>query len=79
MVSEDVKLVFASTGDWVGIYVDDELIEQGHSLEPEQVLNAIGLDNHDQVGIDFDQAGWRRLPQHYSEVAKVLAKQAPEV
>ena len=59
--------------------MDDELVSQGHVLEPEAVLNAVGLDNHEEVGIDFREAGWKQLPQHYSEVAKVLAKQSLEV
>jgi hypothetical protein len=73
----EIALVYAGSGDWVGIYVDGELVDEGHELAPESVLNAVGLDNHDQVGIDFNEAGWKKLPRKFSAVEKVLRRQSP--
>ena len=73
----EIALVYAGSGDWVGIYVDGELVDEGHALAPESVLNAVGLDNHYQVGIDFSEAGWKKLPQKFSAVEKVLHRQSP--
>lgn len=32
------KFTFVYAEDWSGVYVDDELLLQGHSLDPEQFL-----------------------------------------
>lgn len=39
------KLVFVEDpgGDWVGLYVDGKLVTEGHSLNWNQVLSALGV------------------------------------
>lgn len=38
------KLVFVHVDDWVGLYRDGELLYQGHDIEPERLLELIGID-----------------------------------
>jgi DNA-directed RNA polymerase subunit N (RpoN/RPB10) len=71
-----IRVAYSTGSDWVGVYYDDELKTQDHDLMPEQVLDAIGVEDYEMVTIDFAQAGWKVLPERYSEVEKVVAKQA---
>lgn len=34
----DIELVFNNAGDWMGVYKDGYLARQGHSIEPEALL-----------------------------------------
>ncbi len=39
----EVMLVECESGDWIGMYVDGKLKEEGHSLRPTDVLDALGV------------------------------------
>ncbi len=39
-----VVIVNSFDGDWVGLYVGGELMAEGHSLAPIQVLAAVGIE-----------------------------------
>lgn len=36
-----IRLLHSGAGDWVGLYVDNNLIIEGHSLDEEEVIKAI--------------------------------------
>jgi len=38
-------LVSSDQGDWIGLYRDGVLLNEGHSLSPREVLDALGLEN----------------------------------
>lgn len=38
-----VHFVHSEGGDWVGLYVDGELVFSDHSLTPEKVLTILGI------------------------------------
>jgi hypothetical protein len=67
-----VNLLHSEDHDWVGIYVDDKLVEEGHSFTPEMVLEAIGV-KHQSLDIDFEAADWGSCPRTYAEVEAHLA------
>lgn len=37
----DVVLVSSLDGDWIGMYVDGELVEEGHSIRPHRAIEAL--------------------------------------
>jgi hypothetical protein len=39
-----VDLVYLSTGDWVGVYIDGKLVHNHHDVEPEDLLKWLGID-----------------------------------
>lgn len=52
----------ADMGDWIGIYVDGRLVDEGHSLGEERTLDAVGIIYTEEV-IDFEERGWGRCPE----------------
>ncbi len=38
------KLTFVGADDWEGLYINDKLVMENHSLDIFKVLNAIGID-----------------------------------
>ena len=40
-----MKITLVQGEDWVGLYVDGKLKNQGHSLSPFEVCDALGVDN----------------------------------
>ena len=38
------KITFVGADDWEGLYVNDKLVMENHSLDVFKVLNAIGVD-----------------------------------
>ena len=48
------KLVYASNGDWVGLYAPDgHLMAEGHSLSEDRMLQVLGI-NYEYMEIDFE-------------------------
>lgn len=41
----DVTTVVSEEGDWEAIYINGEMIAEGHSLSTRQVLDAVGIEN----------------------------------
>ncbi len=39
-----MKVTFVLGDDWTGLYIDDELVIENHSLSAGQVLKAIGVE-----------------------------------
>lgn len=72
MATPKVNLLHSEDHDWVGIYVDGKLVDEGHSFTPEMVLEAIGV-KHQSLDIDFEAADWGRCPATYAEVETYLA------
>jgi hypothetical protein len=46
-----IDLVYGD--DWIGLYLDGKLVEEGHSLEPFHVLDALGI-KHTYHAADID-------------------------
>ena len=42
-----MKVSFVHGEDWIGLYVDDRLVMEGHSLKVAAVLNALGIEFED--------------------------------
>lgn len=43
-------------GDWIAIYKDDDLLMQGHSFYPDEILEALGYETSNLDG-DTDATG----------------------
>lgn len=65
---QEVTLVSALSGDWVGLYVDGELRAQNHSLRARDVLRALGIEFQDFIAEErwMDREG--SLPTNISDV-----------
>lgn len=48
-------------GDWEGIYVDGKLAAEGHSLDPQQTLDAVDL-KYEHHRVNFDALDIYSLP-----------------
>ncbi len=63
------KIVHVSWGDWEGIYVDDKLVAEGHSLDARQTLEAVGLMylhmERDECG---EIEGCSSLPENFKDL-----------
>ena len=68
---QGVKVLKAKAGDWVGLYVDGRLINEGHSLSVDQVLSAVGV-SYEAVEADFEMAFGGKCPEDFSDVAMAL-------
>lgn len=66
-----VFLLRADAGDWIGIYVDGKLVNEGHSLSESAVLEAVEVD-FDGAIVDFDKLNWGRCPETLEEVKRDL-------
>lgn len=65
-----MKVDFVNVDDWEGMYIDGRLVQQGHSLEPEDVLRQLNIE-HDTFWVkdDNDLSQWDfRLPENFSEL-----------
>ncbi|HRY30262.1 MAG TPA: hypothetical protein P5079_09540, partial [Elusimicrobiota bacterium] len=67
------EIVFASNGDdWEGLYVDGQLVSEGHSLRPGEVLEALKLDfaelDDDGIMAYLEDAG--NFPENLGELTK---------
>ena len=67
-----VNLLHSEDHDWVGIYVDGKLVNEGHSFTPEMVLEAIGRE-YASLTVDFESADWSNCPRTYAEVDAQVA------
>lgn len=63
-------VTFAHADDWVGMYVNGNLVYSGHSMNPSMVLDQIGIEHRhreytpeqmEDMGLDFP-ATWEELP-----------------
>jgi hypothetical protein len=74
MSDVSVQFVRSPDGDWVGMYVNGELVAENHSLQEEDVVNAL-TDRHG-LSLKLNQTRWDwdlekdggRLPDQLSEV-----------
>lgn len=66
---DDREIFFVHADDWTMLYIDGRLVKQGHSLSPEDVLEALGI-QHKVMGIrpsayqddQWDAIADRRVP-----------------
>lgn len=73
----DVKITFVSAeaGDWVGMYIDGKLVDEGHSIPPHRILNAMARCfefQHEHIECSdktFEESGGS-MPKRLSEVIR---------
>lgn len=63
-----ITVVHADTGDWVAIYRDGKLVDQGHSFQEEQLLRLLGIEHKAIYNADVGATGWK-FPPILEEVA----------
>jgi hypothetical protein len=68
--TSNIVIVHDNSGDWVGIYVDGKLVREGHSIQEEDVLDAIGIPNK-SVWVDMEDS---RLPENLDEIKDINTK-----
>lgn len=71
-----IQLVYADTGDWVGLYKDGKLINEGHSFQEDDLLHHFGIDYEAIYDVPTYGAG---LPQTYEEAANRLKEKEQRV
>lgn len=54
----NIKIAWDDQGDWLAIVKDDRAIYQGHSIEPERLLNLLGIDYDDLGEYDLRDEGY---------------------
>ena len=59
-VPAQIDLVDSNGGDWIGVYLNGTLAQQGHSIEPEDLLNLIGVPYNSRT-VRLERSG--QLPQ----------------
>lgn len=65
--SARIDLVSSDEGDWIGLYVNNCLIIEGHSLQETDIIEALGFKVHCRE-IDFNALGFSRCPQFLDEI-----------
>ena len=68
--TSNIVIVHDNSGDWVGIYVDGKLVREDHSIQEEDVLDAIGIPNK-SVWVDMEDS---RLPENLDEIKDINTK-----
>jgi hypothetical protein len=67
MHPKSVVIVYADTGDWMGVYdTAGALLHQGHNVEPDRLLQIVGV-THTSCH-DVDLGNESRLPDDYHEL-----------
>lgn len=64
----NIELVFDFSGHWVGIYKRGRLVYQGHSIEPDRLLDLLGVP-YVSVELDMEANGMSLLPRDRKEVS----------
>lgn len=72
------RIVFVNdnSGDWVGLYVNGNLTIEGHSLEPDDVLTVLGIEN-ESVWVDMDPDDGR-LPTKLTKIVPSASQDITE-
>jgi hypothetical protein len=67
---EDIR-----SGDWCGLYVNGELVLQGHSLDPMQILsavkehqNGVAIKELHYYEVDLEKLDLDRCPQRFVDL-----------
>ena len=76
--SREVKFLRSGRGDWIGIYVDGQLVREGHELMPDEVLNALMI-RYEEVTTDFAHNLLSGCPATWAEVESKLGLRSGEV
>lgn len=63
MVPLKVDLVSSDEGDWEGMYINDVLVEEGHSLDLGNVLTLLGIEYNKHT-----YHGDENLPDHLEDL-----------
>lgn len=65
-----VTLVYADTGDWVAVYLDGELVDQGHSFQEDRLLTLLGIEVKTRYDVSAEANGWQ-FPQRLDSLVDV--------
>jgi len=74
--TEEINIKLVDADDWIGIYVNDKLVYEGHSIYPTQLLDILKKHadagfNYEAVECDDDWLAKRgNLPQNFNEVKR---------
>lgn len=61
MIDKTIIIAYDDEGDWMGVYLDGDLVYQGHSISPSMLLSVIGQTHTSATGPFCDETG--RLPR----------------
>lgn len=70
-----LMLVYSSTGDWIALYRDGRLVDQGHSFQEDKLLSLLGIEHEAKYDVDLEP-GWL-FPPTYAELEAALAASRP--
>lgn len=57
MAEQTIHLVTSEAGDWTALYIDGQKVIENHSLNPHEVLEALGLP-FTRLVADEEAMGW---------------------
>jgi hypothetical protein len=71
----NVSYITDASGDWCGLYINGELVDEGHSLDPWRVLTAVQKHQHGVAikelhhhEVDLEKLDLTRCPQRFIEL-----------
>lgn len=62
-----IDLVYLSTGDWVGVYIDGELVHDHHDVEPVDLLRWLGIECR---VLEVDMEKNYPMPKNFEDIVK---------
>lgn len=62
------EVVFVLADDWEGMYIDGELVAEGHSLEVDTVCIALDIESEERWADDEWLTARGRLPKELKDV-----------
>ena len=74
MNSELIELAFVSADDWIGLYIDCELVYEGHSIETSHLLDLLLNKTFNQYSIIIPDQEWLEqignLPKNVADIKR---------
>lgn len=67
-----ITLVHDDQGDWIAVYKDGKLLDQGHSFDESSLLRLLGIKYESYWEIDIESYGFR-FPDSLNEIDLVNA------
>ena len=62
------KIVFVGADDWAGMFIDGKLVAEGHSVESDTALTALGIEFEEKWADDEWLETLGRFPQDLKDV-----------
>lgn len=64
-MKKQITFVDDTSGEWIGIYINGKLVDEGHSFQPEDVLRLLNID-FTNITTAIDD----RLPRNLADVER---------